>query len=45
MNTELESWTDDQQSRALVAPIEAARGLPGRADSADFYALEQARRC
>lgn len=45
MNTELESWIDDEQRRALAAPIEAARGLPGRADSADFYALEQARRC
>ena len=45
MNTELEPWIDDEQRRALAAPIEAARGLPGRACSADFYALEQARRC
>ena len=45
MNTELEPWIDDEQRRALAAPIEAARGLPRRACSADFYALEQARRC
>ena len=36
MNTERESWIDDQQRRALVAPIEAACGLPGRFYSADF---------
>ena len=45
MNTERESWIDDQQRRALVAPIEAACGLPGRFYSADFYALERGHRC
>ncbi len=43
MDTELDAWISASQRQALADPIEAALGLPGRAYSPGFYALEQAR--
>ncbi|WP_228126606.1 aromatic ring-hydroxylating oxygenase subunit alpha [Candidatus Viadribacter manganicus] len=40
-DTTLDDWVDAEQRAALRAPIEEARGLPGRAYSAGFYELEQ----